>query len=250
MKDKQSRRWVYGVNPVLEALKAGRRVSLLYVSAGRKRRVAEVLTEARARDVPVKVVHDPAFFDTRFPKGHQGVAARVQEPTGRPALEDLLAVPSRRGEPPLFVVLDLIEDPRNLGSILRTAEAAGVHGVVTQKRRAASLGPEALKASAGAAEHIALAVVPNIKHALREMKEAGILAVGAEAEGEVTLWEADLAGPLALVVGSEGRGLRKTVREMCDLRVGIPLRGRVGSLNAGVAAGVLLYEVLRQRART
>jgi 23S rRNA (guanosine2251-2'-O)-methyltransferase len=237
--------WLYGLNPVREALRSRRPVKALHIYSGRHRGVAELRAEARRLGVPVKA--EPAeFFDSRFPKGHQGVAAEVLL-RGYAPLAELLAVPGERGEDPFFVVLDQVEDPRNLGAVLRTAEAAGAHGVVIQKRRQAGLGPEAAKASAGASEHLAVAAVSNIKHALDDMKGAGIAIAGAEAEAGALPWEAGLSGPLALVIGSEGRGLRRVVRERCDFVVGLPMRGRVNSLNTSVAAGVLIYEALRQR---
>lgn len=238
--------WLYGLNPVIEAMRAGRRLNALYIHAGRRKDAGQLTREARDLGVPVTFVEDAGFFDSRFPKGHQGVAAEALR-TPRLSLEELLEIASRRGEPPFFVILDLIEDPRNLGAVLRSAEAAGVHGVLWQEKRQAGLGPVAKKASAGAAEYIPVCVVPNIKHAIRRMRDEGVTVVGAEAGAHPSPWELDLGGPLALVIGSEGRGLRKTVREQCDFLASLPMRGRVGSLNASVAAGVLLFEALRQR---
>ena len=205
---------------------------------------AKLREEAKSRGIPLKT-EDAGFFEGRFPKGHQGVAAEVAL-RGYVSLEELLLIPDKRGEAPFFVLLDQVEDPRNLGAVLRTAEAAGVHGVVIQKRRSAGLGPDASKASAGAAEHIAVCAVSNIKNAMHRMREVGITIAGAEA-GAAPAWEADLGGPVALVIGSEGRGLRRIVKEKCDLIVSLPMRGKVNSLNTSVAAGVLIYEVLRQR---
>lgn len=244
MGTKDSYSWTYGLNPVLEALKAGRPVRAVHVSTGRRGGTKVLRDEARRRGVPVKTV-GPEFF-VRFPKGHQGIAAEVTA-KGYVELEELMAIPEAKGQAPFFVILDLVEDPRNLGAVLRTAEAAGVHGVVVQSRRAAGLTPEAVRSSAGAAEHIAVSSVTNIKHAMDRMKEAGVLLVGAEAGSGGPPWEAELTGPVALVVGSEGKGLRRTVRERCDLLLSLPVPGRVGSLNASVAAGVFIYEVLRQR---
>jgi 23S rRNA (guanosine2251-2'-O)-methyltransferase len=240
--------WIYGLNPVLEAIRAGRNIRAVYLYSGRRGSTGALREEAGARGIPVKSVSDVSFFDGRFPKGHQGVAA---EAAGRPyaALEELLRLPAKKGEAPFFLILDLVEDPRNLGGILRSAEASGVHGVVIQKRRAAGLSPEAAKASAGASEYLPVAAVANIKHAMEEMKKLGIFVAGAEAGSGVAPWEADLTGPIALVVGSEGAGLRRTVRQRCDLLLSLPLMGRVNSLNTSVAAGVLLYEILRQRLR-
>lgn len=238
---------LYGLNPVLEAIRAGRTSGAVYIHEGRAGRLEALLKEAAAKGIAVKRV-PMAFFDSRFPKGHQGVAAEAAASrTPYTPFERLLEIPVEKGEAPFFVILDLVEDPRNLGAILRTAEAAGVHGVVIQERRAAGLGPAAMKASAGAAGYAAVASVVNIKHAIEEMKDRGITIAGAEAGAGVDVWEADLGGPMALVVGSEGGGLRKTVRERCDLMVRLPMKGRLNSLNASVAAGIIIYEILRQR---
>ena len=250
MKDKNL---IYGLNPVREAIKAGT-AEEVYVSSTRKKGLKDMLKQAEDAGVEVQVIRDQSFFDSRFAKGHQGIAAslRAQGAQGaRPSLrsiEELLALKPQSGNRlALYVVLDQIEDPRNLGAILRTAEAAGAAGVVTQERRAAGLTPEAVKASAGASEHIPLVVVTNIKNALRRMQQEGITIAGAEALDEaVPAWDADLSLPLALVVGSEGKGLRRTVREICDVLVSLPLKGKVGSLNVSVACGAIIFEILRQ----
>jgi len=240
-----SEEWIYGLNPVLEALRAGRNIKTVYISSGRHERAAEIRQEAQARRVRVEAAAQ-TFFDSRFPKGHQGVAARVFQ-MGYKSLDELLSFPADRNETPLFVVLDGIEDPRNLGAILRSVDAAGVHGVVIQHRRSAGLGPDVAKASAGAVEYVPVSSVSNIKNAIREMKERGITVIGAESGHYSPVWEADLTGPLAVVIGSEGRGARKTVKDICDLLVAIPMCGKINSLNASVAAGIILFEVLRQR---
>ncbi len=240
-----SEEWIYGFNPVLEALKYGRNIRTVYLSSGRHEKVTEIIKEARMRQVQVETL-DRAFFDGKFPKGHQGVAARVLR-RGYVGMEELLAVPAGRREAPFFVILDGIEDPRNFGAILRSVDAAGCHGVVIQSHRSASLGPEVAKTSAGAVEYVPVSMVSNIKHAMREMKEIGITIVGAESGDYPAVWEMDLTIPLAVVVGSEGKGARRTVREDCDMIVSIPMKGRINSLNASVAAGILLFEILRQR---
>lgn len=237
--------WLCGLNPVREALRAGT-LGAVYLYSGRRRLVGELLREAETRGVPVKVMHDRGFFDSRFPKGHQGVAGETTGPRFI-SIERLLEIPREKGAAPFFVVLDLIEDPRNLGAILRSAEAAGVQGVVSQERRSAGLGPEARKASAGASEHIPFCMVGNVKHAVDRMKQEGVTIIGAEAGSHPAPWDIEMNGPLALVIGSEGRGLRRTVREKCDFIVSLPMRGRVGSLNASASAAVLIYEALRQR---
>ena len=245
---------IYGLNPVREAIKAGT-AEVVYISATRKKGLKDILKEAEAAGVEVKIMRDAGFFDSRFPKGHQGIAAShggaAREPVN--SIDDLLSQQAQPGDKAgsgrlaLYIVLDQIEDPRNLGAILRTAEAAGAAGVVTQERRSAGLSPEAVKASAGASEHIPLVVVTNIKNALRLIREEGITIAGAEALDEaVPAWDADLSLPLALVVGSEGKGLRRTVRQMCDVLVSLPLIGKVSSLNASVACGAIIFEILRQ----
>lgn len=237
--------WIYGLNPVREALRSGRSISAVYLSSSRREKVLELEQLLAARGMQVRKVEE-SFFEERFPKGHQGIAARV-EPRSYTELDQMILTPRKKGQMPLFLVLDGIEDPRNFGSILRVADAGGVHGIVIQSHRSASLTPEAVKASSGASEHVQISMVPNIKHAMRLMKESGITIVGAEAEGTKTVWEVDLSGPVALVVGSEGEGMRKTVKDLCDLILCLPMQGQVNSLNASVASGIIVFEIMRQR---
>ena len=177
---------------------------------------------------------------------HQGVIAQA---AAHPyaTLEELFAAAEGRGEPPLFVLCDGIEDPHNLGAIIRSADAAGAHGVIIPKRRAAGLTAVAARASAGALEHIPVHRATNLAAALDALKGKGVWVFGAEADGTVSLYEADFAGPAALVIGSEGAGLSRLIREKCDFIVSIPMRGRVNSLNASNAAAVLLFEAVRRR---
>jgi 23S rRNA (guanosine2251-2'-O)-methyltransferase len=242
---KAQEEWVYGLNPVLEVVRSGREVKAVFLSSGRRDKIAEIEEEISSRGIKINRT-DALFFENRFGKGHQGIAA-VVAPRKYAEIEDLLALPSEKGEVPLFLILDCIEDPRNFGAILRVADAGGVHGVVIQAYRSASLSPEAVKASAGASEYIPVAMIPNIKHAIREMKKSGIIIAGAEASAEETLWDADLKRPLAVVIGSEGHGLRKTVKEECDILVNLPMKGKVNSLNASVATGIIIFEIMRQR---
>jgi 23S rRNA (guanosine2251-2'-O)-methyltransferase len=239
--------WIYGLNPVLEALRGGRNIGHILISSGRHDRLPELKKEAGEKKIPVKVI-DPDFFDRTFGKGHQGVAAEVAA-RGYTPLDELLDIPLKRNEIPLFVILDCIEDPRNFGAVLRSADAAGVHGVVIQPHRSASLGPGAVKSSAGAAEYVPVAVVPNIKHAILEMKAKGITVVGTDASAADLLWDMDFTVPLALVIGSEGKGLRRTVGNLCDVLTKIPMQGKINSLNVSVAAGIFAFEILRQRWR-
>lgn len=231
------------MQPVKEAIKAGREITHLYVSAQRRRLLEEL--DIKALGIEHTLMHDPEFFDQRFPKGHQGVAAQMHTQATL-SLDELLELGSQSTGPQFYILLDEVEDPRNFGAILRSAEAAGVTGVVVQAHRQAALGPEARKASAGASEHLAICTVPNIKNAMDQMDEMGITLVGAEASSEQGMWDMKLRLPMALVIGSEEKGLRQVVKKRCHHLVGIPLMGKVSSLNASVSAAVLMYEILRQ----
>ena len=177
---------------------------------------------------------------------HQGVIAlcAVKEYC---TVADILAIAQARGEPPFVIVCDEISDPHNLGAIIRSAECAGAHGVIIPKRRSAGLTAVVDKTSAGAVEHVAIARVPNLSAAIGELKKSGLWVYGAAAEGASPMWQTDLTGPVCLVIGSEGDGIGRLVRENCDFLVSIPLKGQISSLNASAAAAVLMYEVLRQR---
>ncbi len=232
---------IFGVKPVIEALRAGR-VTALAVSVRRRRGLTELLDLADRRGVRLRRV-DPAELD-RLAGGaaHQGVVASVRA-LETYAVADLVAVRT----PPLILVLDGIEDPRNLGAIARTLDAAGGSGLVVPERRAAPVTGAAVKASAGALVHVPLAPVVNLPRALAELKAAGVWTIGLEAEADQSLYDLDLRLPSAIVIGGEGRGLHRLVRERCDWRAALPMRGRVSSLNASVAAAVALFEAVRQR---
>jgi 23S rRNA (guanosine2251-2'-O)-methyltransferase len=233
---------IYGLHPVLEALRAGgvTRVRVAERAADRARAVLDLAAEqgVRVERVPADVIERLAHGAT-----HQGVVADVEDVRSY-GLRDLV-----EGSAPLIVVLDGIEDPHNLGAILRTADAAGVGGVVIQSRRSAARAGATAKSSAGALAHVRLAEVVNIARALDELKEQGIWTVGLAGEAEQPYDEVDFTAPTALVLGAEGPGLRRLVREKCDFLVSIPMRGHVGSLNVSVAAGVALFEAVRQRRR-
>jgi 23S rRNA (guanosine2251-2'-O)-methyltransferase len=237
--------WIYGLNPVLEVLRSGREIKSVFISSSRKSRFSEISEEIISRGIRLRKAEN-SFFDRRFSKGHQGIAALVPR-RGYSDLDELLGMPSHRGETPLFLILDCIEDPRNFGAILRVADAGGVHGVIIQSHRSARLSPVAVKASSGASEHVPVARVPNIKHSMRDMKYSGLNIVGAEAGGNASLWDRDLTGPLAIVMGAEGKGLRTKVKENCDVIISLPMKGRINSLNVSVAAGIVIFEVMRQR---
>jgi len=235
---------VYGINPVLEALRAGR-VKALRIARRDDERMRELLAFASTHGItPERVTNDVL---TRQAKGgvHQGVVADVDE-SSEYSVEDL--VRGARGEP-LILVLDGIEDPHNLGAILRTADAAGVDGVIRQARRAAPLDGAVGKTSAGAVAHLKIATVVNVTRAIEELKEAGVWTVGLAADGAAPYDRIDLTVPTAIVVGGEGTGLRRLVREACDHVAAIPMAGQVSSLNVSVATAVVLFEAVRQRRR-
>lgn len=235
---------IYGINPVLEGLRAGR-VTSIQVATRSDDRLAALLRLAAERHVAVTRVAAGALDRLARGGAHQGVVAEARD-LEHPGIDDLVA--HARGAP-LLVVLDGIEDPHNLGAILRTADAAGADGVVRQSRRAAPLGGAAAKASAGAVAHVRIAEVVNIARALEQLKEAGVWTVGLAGESAKRYDEIDFTLPTALVVGAEGVGLRRLVRERCDWLVSIPMRGHVDSLNVSVATGIALFEALRQRER-
>ena len=235
---------IYGINPTAEALRA-ETASKVWVGDRRDVRLRRLLELARESGVQVQQV-DPVELD-RLAEGarHQGVVARVSRPTDY-GPTDLVR---EARDVPLVLVLDGIEDPQNFGALVRTADAAGVDGVVYQTRRAAQRTAAAVKASAGAMAHVRLAPVVNVSRALLELKEAGVWVVGLDAEADASYHELDLSQSTALVVGAEGKGLRRLVRDRCDLTASIPMLGRVGSLNVSVSAGIVLYEAVRQRDR-
>ena len=239
---------IYGINPVLEALRAGRAKELRVLTGAAERgndRLQQLLAMAHQRGVPVRrVALDALERDSR--RGvHQGVAADIEAGIAY-SVDDLVRGAS---DPPLILVLDGIEDPHNLGAILRTADAAGVDGVVIQNRRSASRAGVAAKASAGAVAHVKIAEVVNIARAVEELKEANIWTIGLAGEAPTSYEAIDFTLPSALVLGAEGAGLRRLVRERCDHLASIPLRGHVGSLNVSVAGGIALFEAVRQRMR-
>jgi 23S rRNA (guanosine2251-2'-O)-methyltransferase len=240
---------VFGVNPVLEALRARPdEVETLLVAEGQLARGTAAELFSRARDAGVKVQRVARERLSALSDGgvHQGVVAEVRsfayaEP------EDLLEIARASGQPPLFVALDGIQDPQNLGAIIRSAHALGAHGVIIPKDRAASVTGAVARSSAGAIEHCPVARVTNLSRALEDLKKEGLWAAAADPAGPQELYDARLEGPLVLVIGAEGPGVRKGVLEHCDFRLRIPMVGQVASLNASVSAAILLYEVSRQR---
>ena len=233
---------IYGIHPITEALRTGS-VSEVWVSSRRDRRLERLLDTARRTGATVRRV-DAGELE-RLSRGgvHQGVVARVTSPAQRSVAE----LVRDAVKPPLVLVVDGVEDPQNFGALVRTADAVGIDGVIYQTRRAAPASATAMKASAGAMAHVPLALVVNISRALSELKTLGVWTVGLEAGARRSYHELDFNQPTALVVGAEGTGMRRLVRERCDWLVSLPMRGAVSSLNVSVAAGVVLYEALRQR---
>jgi 23S rRNA (guanosine2251-2'-O)-methyltransferase len=233
---------IYGINPVLEALRAGR-VTRLHVSNRGDKRIDEVLDLAAQQRIAIQRL-DSAALDRESRGGvHQGVVAEIRVAKTY-SVADLVR---EAAGTPLLVVLDNVEDPHNVGAVIRTADAAGADGIVRQSRRAAPLEGAAAKASAGAVAHVKIAEVVNIARAVEELKELGVWSVGLSADAPRRYDQIDLTAPTALVVGAEGKGLRRLVRERCDLLASIPMRGHVQSLNVSVAAAVALFEAVRQR---
>lgn len=233
---------IYGINAVAEALRA-HRVKQIRVAGRDDHRVRRLLADAAAQGVTVQHVHRDALERDARGGAHQGVVADVAEAPAA-TLEDLARADHG---PPLIVVLDGIEDPQNVGAIFRTVDAAGGSGVVRQTRRAAPLDGAAAKASAGAVHHVPVADVVNIARALEDLKKLGVWIVGLDADSETPYYDLDLSIPTALVVGAEGTGLRRLVRERCDFVAAIPMAGHVSSLNVSAATAIVLFEAVRQR---
>jgi 23S rRNA (guanosine2251-2'-O)-methyltransferase len=242
--------FLYGRQPVRETLRAGRRqVFKLQMAKGMKAGgiVSEIRALARKASIPVQMVDRQKLNRDGGEVNHQGLAAEVSR-YPYVHLEDLLTRAPEQEQSPFLLLLDHIQDPQNLGSLLRTAEAAGVHGVVIASRRASGVTPAAVRASAGAAEHVRVAQANNLVQAMESLKREGVWLAGLEALPEASVYtEADLKGSLGLVVGSEGQGLGRLVRETCDFLIRLPMQGQVGSLNAAVAGALAIYETRRQR---
>ena len=238
---------IYGRNAVSEAIKSGNTIDRLVAAKGQKDVGAQrIIDDAKSRGIKV-FFYDKEVLDRETGgKKHQGFVAEVTD-FKYCELDDILDYAAEKGEAPFVFILDGVEDPHNLGAIIRTAECVGAHGVIIPKRRSAGLTAIVDKASAGALEHMAIARVPNLVAAIETLKKNGLWIYGAAAEGTNELWKTDLTGPACIVIGSEGDGISRLVREKCDFLVSIPLRGQISSLNASAAAAVLLYEALRQR---
>ncbi|MCL2827180.1 MAG: 23S rRNA (guanosine(2251)-2'-O)-methyltransferase RlmB [Oscillospiraceae bacterium] len=238
---------VEGRNALLEALDAGVAIDKVYIAKGDIDATLRHIA-SRARDAGAVVVEtDRRKLDSLSRShSHQGILA-LTAVRAYASIEDILQLAQDRGEPPLVVICDEITDSHNLGAIIRTAEATGAHGIVIPKRRSVGITPIVQKTSAGAVNHLPVARVPNLTAAIQTLQKAGLWIYGAAMEGESVLWDADLKGPVGIVIGSEGDGLGRLVSKHCDFLVRIPMAGKVQSLNASVSAAVMLYEVIRQR---
>ena len=239
--------YIEGRNAVIEALRAGRAIDKLFINKGEvDKTLGHIASKARDKGIVVVECDRRKLDFMSQTHAHQGVIAvcAVREYC---TVEDILAIAEERQEAPFVIVCDEISDGHNLGAIIRSAECAGAHGVIIPKRRSAGLTAIVDKASAGAAEHMAIARVPNLPAVIRELKEKGLWVYGTAATGSSDLWHTDFTGPLALVIGSEGDGMGRLVSESCDFIVSLPMKGQLSSLNASAAAAITMYEILRQR---
>ena len=241
---------IEGRNPVIEALKSGRPINkiLLAGDIGRHTAVAQILNLSQARGIPVEYVTRRVIDESSTTSAHQGVIAYAAAKEYI-SLEDLLTISRERNEPPLYCILDGIEDPQNLGAILRTAEASGIHGVIIRSRRAVGLTAAVAKASAGAVEYVPVARVSNISQAVVTLKRSGVWVIGIDPTGKIEYSQVDFRLATAIVVGGEGKGLSDLVKKRCDSVASIPMRGKITSLNASIAAALVMYEAFKQRSQ-
>ncbi len=238
---------IEGRNAVIEALRAGTAIDKIYLAKGdTDSALGHIANTARANGVVVVNADRRKLDEMSRTHAHQGVIA-VAAVREYASIEDIFQRAEEQGEAPLIVLCDELSDPHNLGAVIRTAECAGAHGVVIPKRRSAGLTAIVAKTSAGAVSHIPVARVPNLTVLMKELQKRGVWIFGAEMNGTTSLYEADLKGPAAIVIGSEGSGMSRLVAETCDFTVSIPMKGKINSLNASAAAAILLYEAVRQR---
>lgn len=245
--DKQYQDQVEGRNAVIELLESGRDINKIFVSNGEKNgSINKILAMAKENHIIVTEVNRKKLEEMATSDNHQGVIAIVP-PYEYCDIDDILNCAKSRNEDPFILILDGIEDPHNLGAIIRTAETAGVHGIIIPKRRAAGVNSTVTKVAAGAVEHMNIARVTNINEAIRYLKENDIWVCGTDMDTNKYYYNQDLTGPIAIVIGSEGFGMSKLVKENCDFIVKIPMKGKITSLNASVSAGIVVYEAVRQR---
>ncbi len=242
--------YIWGRNPILETLHAGRRVRRILLAEGQREApvLAAIVEAAHQQNIPLETVPRTRLDQLSQGAVHQGCVAQVEE-RSYVSTDQILAYAASKQEAPFLLVLDTIQDVNNLGSLLRTAESAAVHGVIIPLHRAAEVNATVVKTSAGATEHLLIAQETNITRAIDYLKKQNVWVIGLAGEAQTLYTAADLTGPLALVVGNEGKGLGRLVREHCDLLIKLPMHGHVNSLNAAVAGSIALYEALRQRSR-
>lgn len=239
--------YVVGRNPVLETLKSDKEIEKIYVVKGElKGSINKIIGMAKDRNIIVQYVDKKKLDHISQGSSHQGVAALVA-PYVYYSVDDILQKAEELDTPPFILILDGIEDPHNLGSIIRTAECSGVHGIIIPKRRSAHVTETVYKSSAGAVEHMLIAKVNNISDTIDMLKEKGLWIYGADMGGKDYYFDVDLKGAVAIVIGSEGKGISRLVKEKCDFILSIPMAGKISSLNASNAASILMYEVVRQR---
>jgi 23S rRNA (guanosine2251-2'-O)-methyltransferase len=238
---------VEGRNPVLEALKSGKPINKLFIEKGTEDHIRlRIAAMAREKGVPVQYLERSKLDNMSQTRIHQGVilelAAREYA-----EVEDILEIAAKKGQKPFLLALDGITDTNNLGSMIRSAECSGVHGIIIPKRRSAALNATVAKVAAGALEYVPVARVSNLVQTLRQLKDKGLWVIGADMDGEKSYYSTDLTGPCVLVIGGEGEGLSRLVKNECDLIVNIPMKGQISSLNAGVAAALIMFEIAKQR---
>ena len=238
---------IIGRNAVMEALKNDKTIEALYLSNGsREGSINQIINLAKKNKIVIKEADKKKLDSMSSGMVHQGVIAKIT-PYKYFEVKDILDDAKKKGEAPFIIILDELEDPHNLGSIIRTAETCGVHGIIIPKRRNVGVTPTVYKSSVGAVEHVKIAKVTNINNTIDELKEQGIWVYGADIEGREYSYEVDFSGPCALIIGSEGRGISKLTLKKCDKLVRIPMIGKINSLNASVAGGIMMYEVLKGR---
>lgn len=236
---------VAGRNAVMELLKSSKDINKIFVEKGERHgSINEII--ARAKEARIVIVEVEKSKLNMMAENHQGVVA-VVPPFNYCEIEDILDLAKEKGEDPFILVLDGIEDPHNLGSIIRTAETAGVHGIIIPKRRTVSVNATVAKTSAGATAYVKVARVNNINDSIRKLKDAGLWVIGTDGEAKTEYYNQDLKGPIAIIIGSEGFGMSKLVKENADILIKIPMKGQINSLNASVSAGIVMYEVVKQR---
>lgn len=237
---------IYGKNPVIEALQSGREINkMVFLEGGKDKNMQKIIDMAKAKKIIIQFSERRVMDKLADGENHQGVIAYVS-PYEYFELEEVLEIAKQKNEPPFLIICDEITDPHNLGSIIRTANAVGAHGVIIPKRRSAAINQTVVKTSCGAVEYVPVARVTNITQTIKQLKDLGVWVVGTDMNAPLYS-DANLTGSIAIVIGNEGDGISRLVKESCDFMVSLPMLGAVSSLNASVAGGVVMYEVLRQR---